>query len=113
MTQILLILIGVTILLVLVIIRRPAGGGVKRIVVRVYENATGQTARKRENKEKVLALLGERGEISNEDIREALGVSAATVVRYMDELEQEGKIGQVGSTGHAVKYRLKSNTSTG
>ena len=101
MTQILLILIGATILLVLV----TSTG--RRTVVRVYEKATGQTARKRENKGKVLALLGERADgASNEEIAEHLGVSPRTVVRYLDELEQEGHVEQVGGTGRGVCYRI-------
>lgn len=108
MTQTLLFLIGATILLVVVSV---LGRGT---IVRVYGVVTGQTKRKNKNKEKVLALLRKQPDgVSNEDIREALGVSAATVVRYMDELEQEEKVEQVGSVGHAVTYRLKPNTSTG
>jgi len=28
-------------------------------------------------------------------------------VRYLDELEKEGKVEQVGKAGHAVTYRLR------
>ncbi|MBI4159766.1 HTH domain-containing protein [Candidatus Wolfebacteria bacterium] len=51
--------------------------------------------------------MREREELSNAEVRMALGVSSRTAVRYLDELEAEGKIEQVGKVGHAVTYRLK------
>ena len=80
--------------------------------------ALDQTVRKNTNKEKALAFLRERsasaqgsgetkGEASNAELRSHLGVSERTVVRYLDELEKEGKVEQVGRVGHAVTYRLK------
>ena len=48
-----------------------------------------------------------KGAISNSEIRKALGVSSRTAVRYLDELEKEGKVEQVGKIGHAVTCRLK------
>lgn len=57
-------------------------------------------------KQKIMGLLQER-ELSNTDIRGVLGVSSRTAVRYLDELEKEGKVEQVGKIGHAVTYRLK------
>lgn len=86
-------------------------------VVGICATAVGLDAKKRENKEKILALLqkgsasaqgsGETRELSNSDIREALGVSDRSVIRYMDELEREGKVEQVGNTGRGVLYRLR------
>lgn len=77
--------------------------------------AWDQTVRKNENKERIVALLWERanlleegeGGLSNAEIREALGVSRASVVRYMDELEREGRVEQVGQAGQGVCYRLR------
>jgi predicted HTH transcriptional regulator len=76
-------------------------------IMGICATAIGLDAKKKERKEKILGLLGEGGELSNSDIREALRVSAATARRYMDELEREGKAEQVGKVGHAVTYRLK------
>lgn len=73
----------------------------------ICATALDQTVRKNGNKEKVLALFGTKNELSNSDIRDALGVSATSVVRYMDELEKEGKVEQIGTAGHAVTYRLR------
>lgn len=67
----------------------------------------GQSAKKQDNKEKIIAMLREKGELSNSDIREALGVSPRTVVSYMDELEREGKVGQTDKTGKYSRYRIK------
>lgn len=52
-------------------------------------------------------MFEERRELSNTEIRKALGVSSRTAVRYLDELEKEGRVEQVGKAGHAVTYRLK------
>ena len=63
-----------------------------------------RTQRKEENKEKVLTLFQTKGEIANNDVEKLLGVSDATATRYLDELEEEGKITQIGKTGKAVRY---------
>jgi len=52
-------------------------------------------------------MIQERDGISNSEIRKALGVSSRTAVRYLDELEKERKVEQVGKIGHGVIYRLK------
>lgn len=76
-------------------------------LVGVCVSALDQTVRKNANKEKVLTLLA-GGALSNSTLRGELGVSDRTIVRYMDELEREGRVEQIGTTGHAVTYRLKS-----
>lgn len=109
MTQTILIIIGIAIIVLLLSrkgqekVLRPA----QDKIVGICATALDQTVRKNANKEKALALIQERGEASNSDIREALGVSERTAVRYMDELEREGKVEQVGNTGRSVQYRLK------
>jgi predicted HTH transcriptional regulator len=62
---------------------------------------------KQENKEKILSFLNRNEKVANNDIEKLLGVSDATATRYLEELEQEGKIQQIGTTGHAVFYVLK------
>jgi len=66
-----------------------------------------QGERKAENKGKILEFLRENGKVVNNDIEKLLGVSDATVTRYMSELEKEGKVRQIGKTGVAVYYVLK------
>ncbi len=63
-----------------------------------------QAREKRENKEKVFALVRERGEATNADVERLLGVSDATATRVLDELEKEGALRQVGASGPFVRY---------
>lgn len=66
----------------------------------------GQVKRKRENKEKILKFLRENEKITNNDVEKMAGVSDSTAERYLNELEKEGKIRQIGATGQGVFYRL-------
>ena len=86
----------------------------------IYSFVLDQTIRKNKNKAKILELFAAKprsassvqAQLTNADIREALGISAASVVRYMDELEKEGKVEQVGDTGRGVAYRLKNTSAS-
>lgn len=64
---------------------------------------------KENNKNRVLVILGNKGSITNDDVEEALSVSDATASRYLSELEEEGKIRQVGETGRGVYYVAAGN----
>lgn len=68
---------------------------------------SNQTKKKTENKEKILDFLCKNEKVVNNDIEKFLGVSDATATRYLDELEKEDKIVQIGTTGNAVYYVLK------
>ena len=61
---------------------------------------------KEAGKVKILELLTRKSEIVNNDAERLLTVSDATATRYLDELEEEGKIEQFGSTRDTA-YRLK------
>ena len=101
MTQIILIIIGIAIVVLLLFRRtRESAAG-------ICAAALDQTVRKNANKEKVLKFIREKGKTSNEEIREHLEVSRRSVVRYLDALEREGKVEQVGDIGRGVIYRLK------
>ena len=67
-----------------------------------------QQKQKQQNLQKVLEMARSRGEISNRDVQSALGVSDASATNYFQELENQGKIEQVGKTGQAVTYRPRS-----
>ncbi|MCP6719961.1 MAG: winged helix-turn-helix domain-containing protein [Patescibacteria group bacterium] len=69
--------------------------------------ALDRTVRKNKNKVRILELLKERPELTNSDIREVLGISRRSVARYMEELEKEGGVEQVGKIGRGVVYRIK------
>ena len=53
----------------------------------------------------VLAAVGERGTITNDEVQALLGVSDASAERYLSELEAAGKIAQVGTVGKTVSYK--------
>jgi predicted HTH transcriptional regulator len=103
MTQIILIIVGVVIALLLL------SRKTRERAVGICAIALDQMVRKNANKEKTLAFIQERKEASNEEIREYLGVSRRSVVRYLDALEKEGRVEQVGTIGRSVIYRVKSH----
>ena len=73
------------------------------ICVSAIETASQKEGRK----QKIMTMFGDARELSNADIRKVLGVSSRSVVNYMDELEKEGKVQQVGNIGQSVTYRRK------
>ena len=72
------------------------------------ENGRGfignQAKEKEENKNSILGFLETQGKLTNNHVEQMLGISDATATRYLDELEKEGKIRQVGKTGRDVYY---------
>ena len=59
---------------------------------------------KEKNKQKILESIEAQKSITNDAVENLLLVSDATATRYLDELEKEGKIKQVGKTGKGVFY---------
>jgi len=64
-----------------------------------------QAQEKAEHKKKILDMLSSRDRIANKDVENGLGVSDATATRYLDELEKQGIIEQVGTDGQYVYYK--------
>ena len=62
---------------------------------------------KRENLKKITEFIKDREKVTNNDIENLLGVSDSTAERYLADLEQKGKVEQVGDTGRSVYYRVK------
>jgi predicted transcriptional regulator YheO len=69
-------------------------------------------AKKEENKEKILEMLAQspstgsgQARVGNRDIAKKLNMSRINVIRYLDELENEGKAKQVGKAGKSVFYQ--------
>jgi len=60
-----------------------------------------------EHLEKVMGMARAQGQVANDEVERALGVSDRTASRYLQELEGQGKLVQVGVTGRKVSYRLK------
>jgi len=86
---------------------RRHGTRVSEELVGICKSALETESKKEARKQKVLDLFRQKFELSNHEIRQVLGVSSRTAVRYMDELESDGLVEQVGRIGHAVIYRLK------
>jgi len=64
-----------------------------------------QTEEKEHNKEAIMGLMESGNQpLTNEHIRQMLDISEATATRYLDEMEKEGKVKQVGKTGAHVFY---------
>lgn len=62
---------------------------------------------KEERKQKIIESLTNQGKIKTNDVADLLDISRATAFRYLEELEKEGKILQVGALGRNVEYKLK------
>jgi ribosomal protein S25 len=60
--------------------------------------------RKRKKIDRILDLFAKRTNITNNQVADFLHVSDATATRYLQVLENENKIKQVGKTGKGVKY---------
>ena len=64
-----------------------------------------QAKEKEENKEAILGLMESGNQpLTNNHIEQMLGIPDSTATRYLDELEKEGKVRQVGKTGQSVYY---------
>jgi len=61
--------------------------------------------RKTKRLEKILQLVREKGEITNDDVEKLLRVSDKTATRYLNELVREGKLKRLGPPSHA-KYQI-------
>ena len=86
-------LLGLVIGGLLVFVFLPnSGGGEAGLISR-------QAGEKAKNKAKISGLIGSKGRITNDDVQNALGVSDATATRYLEELEKEGVLKQVGAAG--------------
>lgn len=70
-------------------------------------SAVGNTAKQervRKKLEKIVEFLNTNGKVTNDEVEKLLHVSDATATRYLEQLEKEGKIKQVGKTGQNVSY---------
>lgn len=61
---------------------------------------------KKKKLDKIIELARGKGKINNADVCKALHVSQATATNYFNELEKQGRLRQVGKTGHEVFYQL-------
>jgi predicted HTH transcriptional regulator len=61
--------------------------------------------RKEKIKNQIFEMFEENEKITNSDIVKKLDISKTSTVRYLDELEKEGKVQQVGKAGRNVYYK--------
>jgi hypothetical protein len=61
-------------------------------------------SRKRKKIDHVMDLFAKRTNITNNQVADFIHVSDATATRYLEILENENRIRQVGKTGKGVKY---------
>ncbi|TAK58113.1 hypothetical protein EPO17_00375 [Patescibacteria group bacterium] len=63
---------------------------------------------KAEHKKAIMKLFSVPGDkITNDDVQKLVSVSDATATRYLDELEQEKLIRQIGPEGKYVYYEKR------
>ena len=60
--------------------------------------------KKRNKIDAILNLFAERQTVTNDEVEKLIHVSDATATRYLEILEKEGKIKQIGKTGKGVTY---------
>jgi len=65
-----------------------------------------RSVEKEENLRKVREYAAGREEVTNNEIEKLLNISDATATRYLDELEREGVLKQIGRTGRFVRYKI-------
>ncbi len=76
---------------------------IKNLLVKAREKLQ---FRKRQKLEKIIVFTQKKGRITNDDVEKLLRVSHKTASRYLEILEKENRIRQVGGTGRGVYYQL-------
>ena len=61
-------------------------------------------SRKKVKLDHLMTLFAKRTNITNDEVEKFLHISDATATRYLEILEKENKIKQVGKTGKSVSY---------
>ncbi len=53
-----------------------------------------------------MSLFLKQPQVTNDEVEKLLHISDATATRYLELLEKEGKVKQVGRTGKGVSYAM-------
>ncbi len=96
-------------LLILVLVVLVAGLWIWRAKYGKGSLIERQAREKADQKRKILEyfdLVGD-GRVKNDDVQKLCGVSDATATRYLEELEQEKLIKQIGDFGTYVYYEKR------
>jgi len=83
------------------IIVPPTGNFIRNLLAKASAKIQ---SKKKAKLEKIMAALNSKNKITNDEVEKLLHVSDATATRYFSALEKEGKIKQIGKTGHGVVY---------
>lgn len=59
-------------------------------------------------KEKIMTYARSKGRVVNDDVEDMFCISDNTARRYLNALEEEGKLEQVGASGRGVYYTPKN-----
>lgn len=79
----------------------------KNIIKKLLQKAQAKIQTRRQKRlDKILVALQEKSRLSNKDIRKIIRKSRYTIVRYLDILEKQGKVRQVGKIGKHTYYEL-------
>ena len=62
---------------------------------------------KKERKDKIVLELEKARRVRAGEVADLLDISKVTAFRYLEELQQEGVIEQVGKTGRDVEYNIR------
>jgi len=104
---------SITILIIVLVVGIGIGIGIgvavaSRKRTEINTGIVGEQAQQKEkNIQKIREFLRGRETIANNDVERLLGVSDDTAWRYLNELEKEGVVEQIGERGRFVTYRLR------
>lgn len=93
------ILIGAFIVYLLLGWKKTSGG--------IAEYTEQRSSKKQNGKEKIITALREKGTITNNDVEKLLNIADSTATSYLQELEREGRIEQIGTQGRFVHYKIR------
>ncbi|OQA53173.1 MAG: hypothetical protein BWY43_00100 [candidate division WS2 bacterium ADurb.Bin280] len=88
--------IGLIIGIIIGILSRPAAG-----------TANKEGSAREDNISELKTLFEREEKVTNDDVEKSLGVSDSTATRYLDQLEKDGFIVQIGEEGRSVYYQKK------
>lgn len=71
------------------------------------ESRQALSRRTERRKARILSLAKKQGRITNNEVEDMFCISDRTANRYLNELEKEGKINQIGRSGRGVHYTPK------
>lgn len=84
--------------IILIVIALGVGFFLGRYTARIIKG------KKQKHLAEILHYLESHDQITNNEVEKMFAVSDATAERYLNELEKEGAIAQLGKTGRNVSY---------